>query len=385
MNTPSVKFNRQDRPEFFKVLRARVNQHFQDKKVSRHANFMMKAKTVFMLCLYLTPLAILLSGAITTFWPMMLMWFLMGLGMSGIGLSVMHDANHGSYSNNQMVNKAVGYLSNLIGGYHANWKIQHNVLHHSFTNIHGFDEDIDKGVMRFSPNQERKGIFRFQAFYATFLYGLMTIFWLLAKDFIQLFKYDKKNLLEGHGLTFRSALAEILFNKTWYIVLTVVLPIMLIDLPVGQILLGFFMMHFLCGVILAFIFQPAHVLEETDFYKTDEYGSVENNWAIHQLRTTANFANQSTFFSWFIGGLNYQIEHHLFPHICHVHYPELSKIVKATAEEYGVPYHQHKTFYGALKSHFSLLHQLGTGQYDREMAALKEVVAVEKTKTLAQT
>lgn len=368
MSKNRVRFNRQDRPEFFKVLRKRVNQHFKDNNISRHANLDMKLKTAFMLSLYIIPLIILLSGTITTFWPMIGIWVLMGLGMAGIGLSVMHDANHGSYSHNSKVNKAIGYVINLIGGYHANWRIQHNVLHHSFTNVHGFDEDIDKGVMRFSPDQDPKPIFRFQAYYAPFLYGLMVFYWLFIKDFELLIRYHKKNLLGTQGLTFGKALFGILFNKTWYIILTLVLPLMILDLPWHQVLGGFFLMQFICGLILALIFQPAHVIEETNFFKTDDQGSVENNWAIHQMLTTSNFANGSKYFSWFIGGLNYQIEHHLFPNICHVHYKDISSIVKATAKEFDVPYYEHKTFFGAVKSHFSLLDQLGTGKYDRELA-----------------
>jgi fatty acid desaturase len=87
----------------------------------------------------------------------------MGFGMAGIGLAIMHDANHGAYSNNKKVNDAVGFTLTFVGGYRLNWIIQHNVLHHSFTNVEGFDEDIhQKGVMRFSPKQGRKGFFKFQ-------------------------------------------------------------------------------------------------------------------------------------------------------------------------------------------------------------------------------
>lgn len=364
MSVPVVKFNKHDQPEFYKELNKRVSQYFKDNKLSKHANSRMMFKTAFMLFLYFTPLVLMLTGVVSTFSWMMLMWVIMGFGMSGIGLSIMHDANHGSYSKNKTVNNVLGFVINFVGGYHANWKIQHNVLHHSFTNIDGYDEDIDKGVMRFSPNQERKAIFKFQLFYAPFLYALLTIYWFLVKDFQLLFRYREKNLLKGQGLTFTSALLQILFHKTWYIVLTLILPILLIGLPWGQVVFGFLIMHFISGLILALIFQPAHVLEETDFYVPDVNGSVENNWAIHQMRTTSNFANGSVYFSWFIGGLNYQIEHHLFPHICHVHYRHISGIVKSTAEEFDVPYYQHKTFFGALKSHFTLLHQLGTGQYD---------------------
>jgi len=361
---PPVKFNKKDRPEFFVLLRQRVNQHFIDNNISRHCNWSMRFKTVFMLSVYTIPFILMLTGVITSVSSILLAWVVMGFGMAGIGLSVMHDANHGAYSSHKSVNKAIGSISNFIGGFHTNWIIQHNVLHHSFTNVHGHDEDIDKGVMRFSPNQERKPIFKFQLFYAPFLYGLMTIYWFLVKDFQLLVRYREKELLEGQGVTFGGALLQVLFHKSWYVFLTLVLPIMIVPLPWYQTIVGFLLMHFICGLILALIFQPAHVIEDTNFFKTDEEGSVENHWAIHQLKTTCNFANDSTFFSWFIGGLNFQIEHHLFPHICHVHYKGISKIVKSTAEEFDLPYYQHKTFYSAVKSHFTLLHQLGTGKYD---------------------
>lgn len=366
MSTQVVKFNNQDRPEFYKALRSRVNKYFKDKQITRHANMNMVFKTIFMLTLYLTPLVLMLTQVVTGAWPVIGMWFIMGLGMSGIGLSVMHDANHGSYSSNAKVNKALGYILNLVGGYHNNWIIQHNVLHHSFTNVHGHDEDIDKGIIRMSPDQEHKKGYYYQAYYAPFLYGIMTLYWLVAKDFMQLNRYSKKNLLEAQGLTYGKALTHIIFNKTWYIILTLVLPLMMIELPWWIIVAGFLMMQFMSGLILALIFQPAHVIEETSFFVPDTTGSVENSWAIHQMMTTSNFAQGSKFFSWFVGGLNYQVEHHLFPHICHVHYRGLSSIVKATAEEYGVPYYQHRTFFDALKSHFTLLNQLGTGEYDKK-------------------
>jgi len=298
------------------------------------------------------------------------MWTLMGFGMSGIGLSVMHDANHGAYSANQTVNRMVSLVINFIGGYHVNWRIQHNVLHHSFTNIHEHDHDLENGVMRFSPNQDHESRFYYQAFYAPFLYGIMSLYWYLAKDFRDLNMYQEQNLIKGQGLTYNQALLHIIFNKAWYTVVLLVLPMMYAGVPWWGSLLGFLLMHFICGLALALIFQPAHVIEETSFYKIDETGSVENNWAIHQMRTTSNFAYNSRFFSWFIGGLNFQIEHHLFPNICHVHYRDLSKIVKETANEFGVPYYEKETFYGAVKSHFTLLHELGTGEYDRKLATV---------------
>ncbi len=367
--TPIIKFNTQEDTEFFLEVTKRVNAYFKENNISKHANLNMKLKTAFMVTLYFTPLILMLTGVVHSLWPVMGMWALMGLGKAGIGLAVMHDANHGSYSTNKYVNNILGFLINFLGAYHVNWKIQHNVLHHSFTNVNGYDEDITNPVMRFSPDQKRRKIFKYQAFYAPFFYGIMTIFWTVSKDFVRLINYAKNGLLKRQGLTLKQAMSHMVFHKIWYLSLTIVLPILLVDVLWWQSILGFLMMHFITGLILALIFQPAHVLEDTSFFAADENGSVENNWAIHQMKTTSNYANGSTVFSWFIGGLNYQIEHHLFANICHVHYRHLSPIVKEVAEKYNVPYNQQKTFFSALTSHFKLLNQLGTGSYDDKLAA----------------
>lgn len=368
MKNNFVRFNRTDQPKFFKELKSKVNDHFRENNLSRHANLTMKLKTAFMIGLYTIPFLLMLTGVAGSIWSILLMWVLMGFGMSGIGLSIMHDANHGSYSRNQKVNKALGFLINFVGGYHVNWKIQHNVLHHSFTNIDGLDEDINKSVLRMSPTQDRKSFHRFQALYAPFLYGIMTIYWFALKDYQQVLRYHKKDLLSYEGLTFKSAMTQIIIHKSWYLLLFLVLPIIVISLPWWVTVLGFLLMHFTSGLILALIFQTAHVIEGTEFFETGDDPNFENSWALHQMKTTSNYAGKSIFFSWFIGGLNYQIEHHLFPNICHVHYKDISKIVKSTAAKFNVQYLEHKTFAGALVSHFSLLHELGTGKYERRLA-----------------
>ena len=371
MNKKAVSFNEQDQPEFYKVLRQRVNSYFKDNNISKHANWNMIIKTIFMVSLYTIPLVLMIGGMINNVWVMLLMWTIMGFAMAGIGLSIMHDANHESYSRNPLVNNALGFILNYIGGYHPNWKIQHNVLHHSYTNVDGYDEDIEKqGLVRFSPTQERKNIFKYQVYYIPFLYGILTLYWFVFKDIEQTVRYNKMGLLKTQNLTLKKALTQIFLFKTLYVIVTLVLPIYFLPFAWWQVLIGFLIMQFIAGMILALIFQSAHVIEETEFYEVDEHGGVENNWAIHQMRTTANFANGSIFFSWFVGALNYQIEHHLFPNICHVHYKDIAKIVKETAEEFDVPYHHHTTFLGALKSHFKLLNDLGTGEYDKKIAKL---------------
>ena len=118
-------------------------------------------------------------------------------------------------------------------------------------------------------------------------------------------------------------------------------------------------MHAVAGLILSVVFQLAHVVEEAHFPVPDEKGNIENEWAIHQMETTADFSRKSWLITYYVGGLNYQTEHHLFPRICHVHYPKLAPIVEATAKEFGVPYIYNETFITALKSHMSVISKLG--------------------------
>jgi len=356
-----IRFNLKDRPDFHKVLRKRVNKYFKDNNISKYANAGMVFKTVFMVSLYLVPFALMLTVFKANVEMMFLMWVLMSFGMSGIGLSVMHDANHGAYSKNQTVNQLLGYLLILAGGSDLNWRIQHNVLHHTYTNIENYDEDIDTQVFRMSPTQKRKKLHRFQAYYATFFYALMTFYWVVSKDIEGVIRYNKKDLLKGQGTNVKRAIIVVILQKILYLSIFLVLPLMVLEISPGLIILGWLIKHFITGIVLAYVFQPAHVIEETEFYVPDENLSIESNWAIHQLRTTSNFAQKNKLLTWYVGGLNYQVEHHLFPNVCHVHYNAISKIVKETAEEYGVPYHSHPTFYAALKSHFTTLHKFGTG------------------------
>ena len=315
-------------------------------------------KSVFMFSLFIIPFVCIVTN-ITFGWYNLIMWSLMGFGMAGIGLSVMHDGNHGAYSKTSILNKFTGYGLNFVGGYDLCWRIQHNVLHHTYTNIIGMDEDVDAGIiLRFSNSQPLKSHHKFQHIYAWFLYGLMSISWILSKDFIQVFKYNKKDLLKTQNITLRRAIVNLSLWKSFYFAYIIVLPI-LVSPDIGLNIGGFFLMHFIAGFFLTTVFLCAHIVDETDFPLPDDQGVVHKNWYEHQMETTANFSNTKSFFSWFIGGLNYQIEHHLFPTICHVHYYDLSKIVKATAEEYNLPYHSSNTFRTALGQHYKHLKSMG--------------------------
>jgi linoleoyl-CoA desaturase len=320
----------------------------------------MVIKTIFMFTIYFVPYALMITGTVSGIWSMFALCVVMGFAIGGIGLSIMHDANHGSYSNKSWVNNLLGLSLNLVGGNAFNWKIQHNVLHHTYTNIHDVDEDISpRGILRMCPHGEWKAIHRFQHFYAWFFYGLMTLFWVLVKDFIRIAQYQKDGLVKKQKSTVQAELALMILSKVAYFFYIIVLPIMILPLLWWQVVLGFVVMHYIAGFILAIIFQPAHVIDGTEYPMPDEDGKMDNSWAIHQLYTTTNFANKSTIFSWYVGGLNFQVEHHLFPNICHVHYKKISSIVKDTAIEFGLPYKAEPTFIGAILGHAKLLKQLG--------------------------
>jgi linoleoyl-CoA desaturase len=258
------------------------------------------------------------------------------------------------------VNNLLGFSLNLVGGNALNWKIQHNVLHHTYTNIHDVDEDISpRGVLRMTPHGEWKGIHKFQHVYAWPLYGLLTLIWVIAKDFVRIVRYHKDGMLKKQKANVVTEWIILLASKAVYVFYVGVLPVMLLPVTWWQAVLAFVIMHYVGGFILAIIFQPAHVIDGTEYPLPDDDGKMENNWAIHQLLTTTNFANNNRLLNWYVGGLNFQVEHHLFPNICHVHYRNISPIVKYTAEEFGIPYKAEPTFIGALVSHAKLLKQLG--------------------------
>lgn len=347
--------------EFDRTLKKRVRDYFKDNNISKHANTEMVLKTVSMLAIYLVPFILMLTGVITNPWLIALSWIIMGVGMAGIGMGVMHDANHGAYAKNETLNKIIGKVIVLVGGYAANWKIQHNILHHSYTNIEGLDEDISApgGLLRFSPNCELKKVHRFQHWYAWFFYGLLTLSWSTNKDFVQIVRYKKLGLTSTQNIKFGKLVAELIFDKLTYYAVIVALPIIFIDMAWWQTVLMIVMMHFVAGLILSTVFQLAHVIPDTNFPTANDQNVIANNWTVHQLETTGNFAPKNRLINWFVGGLNYQVEHHLFPNICHVHYRKISEIVQKTAREFGITYNTEPSFFRALKNHVQMLKTLG--------------------------
>lgn len=319
-------------------------------------------KTVVMVSLYFTPIILIATGVANQTWQLFACYILSGFGMAGIGMGVMHDAIHGSFSKNPTVNKLLGYTLNMVGANATVWKLQHNVLHHSYTNISEGDDDINAPFfLRFSPNAKKNSLHTYQHWYTWFFYGLSTVSWVTSKDFIRLKRYYDMGLMKGKNV-YRNSVLKIIAWKIVYFAFILALPIIFSPFSVGQILLAYLILHFITGLSISLVFQTAHIMPNVDFPAMDEHGIVEGERMLHQLVTTSNYAEKSRVFAWMIGGLNHQVEHHLFPDICHVHYRKIAPIVKATAAEYNIPYHTKKTFFDALISHFQMLKYLGNSE-----------------------
>lgn len=356
-----VRFAPKNGEGFYDTLKKRVDAYFTENKIDPHGNASMKLKTFAMVAMYLIPYLVMMSGIVASnLWLFYGMWFLMGVGMTGIGCSVMHDSNHGSYSDNKTLNKYLGKIIALVGGYEVTWKIQHNILHHTYTNIEGLDDDINAGVfLRFSPHSKKYFMHRYQHIYAWFLYGLLTLQWATVKDFRQVYDYHKKDLLKKEKLTLSKAMIQLVFYKIFYYLYIIVIPIFVMGIAWHHVVIGFVIMHFTAGFLLSVIFQLAHVMEECEFPVPGDDKKMENSWAVHQILNTANFSPTSPLMNWFVGGLNRQIEHHLFPNICHVHYKNIAKYVRQTAKEYNLPYQEQPTFIHAIIAHGKMLYKLG--------------------------
>ena len=351
-------FAKQDNLKFFKTLNSRVNNYFKENNIPKTGNWKIHLKTVILFSIFLTPYFLILTLEMSI-WLQLLLNVLMGIGMAGIGMNVMHDGNHGAYSSKSWINKFMGGSIYVLAGNVYNWQVQHNVLHHTYTNILGHDEDLEAGrIIRFTQNAEWFRFHKFQHYYSFFLYGLLTFNWSLTTDFKQMRAYLKRKLSYGEPQSPTKLWTVLVITKIIYAMIWVVLP-MLFGVTWWKVLLGFFVMHYAAGLILSVVFQLAHVVEETSNPVPNEDGEMENTWAIHQLYTTANFAPKNKIVNWFTGGLNHQIEHHLYPHISHVHYGKIAEIVKETAKECNLPYHEFKTMRSAVIAHYKHLKELG--------------------------
>lgn len=350
-----LSFNNKNK-EFTIALRKRVDEYFASKGNQLTGNRKVYLKTVILVSIAVASYLILVLAS-PPVWAAVMLCIILGIDFAAIGFNVMHDGAHGSYSKRPWVNEMMAYSLNLMGGCAYFWKQRHNLNHHNNTNIEGHDEDIDiRPFIRTNVNQPRYWFHKYQHIYASVLYGLSYIAWIGGKDFKRYFT----GRIAETKMKKMDPKEHVIFWVTKLVYFTIIILIPGFSVGFINTLIGYSILCIACGIVLSFVFQLAHVVEHTDFpMPVENTNKIDEDWTIHQLATTANFATENKIISWYVGGLNYQVEHHLFPRVNHIHYPAISKLVKEVCKQFNVRYIEYPTFSMAVRSHISHLKYMG--------------------------
>ena len=316
----------------------------------------MYLKSILIFSWAISSYSFLVFGALPL-WGIFLSAVSLSLSLTALSFNVMHDGLHGAYSNRQAVNTIMGVCLDAIGGSSYYWYWKHNYLHHTYPNVTGHDDDISIGILaRFSPHQKKYYFHRLQHAYIWLLYGFLAIKWHFYDDFYSFFT---KSL--GHHPVDRPKGWDLLVfigGKITFFTLAFIIPA--IFYPIMGILLFYILIAVLQGLIMSIVFQLAHCNQEADFPLVEgDPLRINPTWFVHQLETTTDFGRNNKFLCWYVGGLNFQVEHHLFPKLCHINYPAISSIVEKTCREYNITYLAYGSFLSAMRSHYKWLHQLG--------------------------
>jgi linoleoyl-CoA desaturase len=339
---------------FPKVLRRRLDRFFADGKISPKANRMMWVKIA-------TGLTVLFGSWIAIYalrpgsWKFVALYVLGGLAQTFLLLNIAHDSNHNAISSVPSVNKLLNYVFDVCGINSYMWRILHHRGHHSCINLHGEDDALTgRGIFRFTPHEARARWHRFQHIYALFFYAMFSLDYVLVRDF-ECFFFPTHDYLKRTKHPLREY-AILFAGKGFYLTYMLVLPVVLLGKPILLVLGAFLLVHLVVGLSVSLVFQTTHTVDTT--YFPADRGEFDNG-VYHIFATTADYATDNPVVGWLAGGLNHHIAHHLCPFVCHTHYASLTRIVRETAEEFGVPYRQHPTMSRAIVHHLILLKQLG--------------------------
>ena len=340
---------------FYADLKREVDAYFERTGKTPQGGWELHLQSAAMAAWLALSYGLLMFGSLAP-WQIALLAISLGLAVAGVGFNVMHDANHGSYSSSPRVNRAMAYSLDLIGGSSFLWRQKHNVLHHTYTNIAGMDTDGEVGpFLRLAPSQPRRSFHRYQHVYAWLLYALFALKWWLFDDFRELLT----GRIVGHPYPRPKAraLAAALVGRAFFLGWAFVLPAVLH--PTWWLVPIWLLASATTGVVLAAVFQLAHCVGEAAHLRAEPGRDAPSDWATHQVRTTVDFARGNRLLGWYVGGLNFQVEHHLFTKVCHTRYRELSPIVERVCREHGVPFRAQPTLRSALGANWRYLRQLG--------------------------
>ncbi len=345
-----------DPSSFPKVLRRRLDGFFSDRNLSPKADRTMWVKIALGLAV-LSCSWIALYALNPDSWKFVALYLLNGLAQTFLLLNIAHDSNHNAISSSRSVNKALNYVFDLCGISSYMWRILHHRGHHSCINLHGEDDALTgRRIFRFTPHEPRSPMQRFQHIYALFFYALFSLDYVFVRDFACFF-------FPGHDYLKRTKhpareYAILFAGKAIYLTYMIILPILLLRKSPLLVALAFLLTHIIIGLSVSLVFQTTHTVEST--YFPSSRGEFDNG-VYHIFATTADYATANPLVGWLAGGLNHHIAHHLCPFVCHTHYASLTRIVKETSREFGIPYRENPSVRQALAAHFSLLKRLGGG------------------------
>jgi linoleoyl-CoA desaturase len=341
---------------FTQDLKKRINAYFEDNNIEKTGNYKLFSKAIILAVSIIAVYTHLVFFTPTHFIAL-LECMLLATIVAAIGFNIMHDGGHGSFSNNKVLNKIAAHSLDILGGSSYMWNQKHNVIHHTYTNVEGVDDDIETmPFIRMCHSHPVYKAHKYQHLYFWFFYGLLYFAWIFHTDYKKYFS----NKIGQIPLSKMPLTDNIIFwtAKVLFAIIFMIIPIVKIGLLPW--LTGFALFLFTTGVLIAMVFQLAHAVEHTELVQTTGTpAKIEDEWTVHQLKTTANFATNNKLVNWFTGGLNFQVEHHLFPRISHVHYPAISKIIKECCAQYDVKYNEFKHTRQAIWSHIMFLKNMG--------------------------
>lgn len=346
----------------YQQLSQQVNQYFRDSNTHKTGNRTLYRKAAIISSAFLLSFLLIFIAPSSWSW---LAWMAHGIATALVGFNIMHDGAHESFSRSKKVNRLAALTFNLIGSNRFYWAQKHNRNHHTFTNVDELDEDIDAfGLFRMSPRQPRLFFHRWQHLYAWFLYPLTSLFWFFVLDYKAYFTRRIASRAFSHSMSIADHV-EFWCSKALYIGLYLMLPATLLGWE--NTITGFLIMHAALGFLFAVVFQLAHVVDKAEFPAPqqggDKDGEMADEWAVHQLRTTVDFATENRLVTWALGGLNFQLEHHLFPRISHIHYPELNRMLRSTSVANRM--RSYPTVWQALTGHYNHLKNMGKSSQHR--------------------
>ena len=349
----NIKFTKTDK-QFQKILNSNVQAYFDLADKSKYGNHALYAKAALLFVLYaFCSIYIFFANSL---FELFACYGLMGLLSVFLALNIGHEAAHNIFCKNKQLNKFLVYIFDFLGASGQIWKHKHVYSHHPHTNLFQIDLELKQPeIVRIFPQSAYIWIHRYQHLYMPFLYSIYTLIWFCYRDYKDYFelrnKLSKKQLI--------SLTASLVIGKFLFFLRLIILPVLLTKFGCMEIIGAFVFCNLLGSITVTFALISTHVGEHSQFYEPDDHGKIQHSWIQHQFLTTSDFSTDSWWVTWLYGGFNHHLTHHLYPYISHVHYPQLTRIIKNTCDKYQMKYHSQPTIFEAIKSHFKLLRRRG--------------------------